>query len=116
MASRDYEEFIAALNPSVKDSQRAQERHEIAHLLRREPDGEAGVVEVHDGTQVRRRAVVEVRGARGEPAQHRALRLADVGPLATEHRLPWVGYLHDGAGGDVLKRVDRQVRDIEHRV
>ena len=50
------------------------------------PQAEARVAEVEDRARIGRRAVVEIARARGEPAQHRTLGLAQIVELAAhEH-------------------------------
>src|SRR5262245_7991696 len=66
--------------------QRPQERDEIRLLLVREPQTESHVVEVDRIEQRRRRPVVKVRRAPGEPTQHRPLESADVLPFPRDER------------------------------
>ena len=69
---------------------------------------EPRVVELDHVGERRRRAVVEVWGARGQRAQDRSLELADVAPLAGDHRPSGIGRLHDLAGTPVTQGVERQ--------
>ena len=88
----------------------------------READIEALVVELDDVAQVRGRAVVEVGGASGKPAQDRSLEAADIFALAADHGAARVGDLIDlafqrMAVGDVGagEREHRQFGNVERR-
>src|SRR5919109_158765 len=67
-------------------SERPEEGDEVRLLLVSESDVEPHVVEVDDGLQRGRRAVVEIRRAAGEPAEDGALKLPDVLPLPGDER------------------------------
>src|SRR5262245_34781446 len=66
--------------------QRTEESDEVVPVLSDDPRAEALVVEIDHLAQIGGRSVVEVRSARGQAAQDRALELADVGELARDER------------------------------
>src|SRR5262249_34582206 len=85
-------------------SERVEEIDQVGFFLVGKADSEALVVEVDDVAQAGGRTVVEVGGARGEPAQDRALEAADVLALAADHRPARVGDLVDPALERMLVR------------
>src|SRR5262249_4191422 len=83
--------------------------------LRGEPDMEPRLVEVDHVRQRLRASVVEVRRARCETTQDRALELRHVGEVARDQRAPGVGGLHAiGKCGLPAERNYRKIAGVEH--
>jgi hypothetical protein len=88
-------------------SERAKECQQISFLSVAEVDVEPRVVEIYRLLERRGGPVVEIGSTSGKPAQNRPLELADVHPLAGNHRAARVGGLNRGVRGPVLERVQR---------
>src|SRR5881409_379237 len=91
--------------------QHPQEGNQVRLLLTRQAKPEADIVEVDRVEERRGRAVVEVWGATGEPAQDGTLEAADVLPFARDERPTRVRHVLDVAGRLVAQPVSRHVAD-----
>jgi len=99
-------------------SERIQEIHEIGLLLLRKSDAKSLVVKIHRIQQGRSRTVVEIRCARGEPAQNGPLDFADISALPGDQGTSRIGNPKNLPGERPLpagQGEHRQTGNVENR-